>query len=170
MVGPALRDGAAQVTPWIAASALFVGPDHLLHPPAFTLGRRTGLLLVAMSIPAAANVGLNLVLIPRFGLTGAMWATTASYGLGLAASIALGRRRDRCRCRWAEALKAGAASLRDGRRGDARCRRSAARWSCWRRPAPARWSTPWRLTRSTSAACGAARGRPCGILRARMAT
>ena len=44
-----------------------------------------------MSIPAAANVGLNLLLIPRLGLPGAMMATTASYGLGLAASIGLGR-------------------------------------------------------------------------------
>ena len=91
MVGPALRDGAASVTPWIAASALFAGLTTYYTHQAFTLGRRTGLLLLAMSIPAAANVGLNLLLIPRLGLEGAMIATTASYGLGLAASIGLGR-------------------------------------------------------------------------------
>jgi O-antigen/teichoic acid export membrane protein len=91
MVGPALREGAAQVTPWIAASALFAGLTTYYTHQAFTLGRRTGLLLAAMSLPAAANLALNLVLIPRFGLMGALWATTASYGLGLAASIALGR-------------------------------------------------------------------------------
>jgi O-antigen/teichoic acid export membrane protein len=91
MVGPALRDGAASVTPWIAASALFAGLTTYYTHQAFTLGRRTGLLLLAMSIPAAANVGLCLVLIPRLGLQGAMIATTASYGLGLAASIGLGR-------------------------------------------------------------------------------
>jgi len=91
MVGPALREGAASVTPWIAASALFAGLTTYYAHQAFTLGRRTGLLLLAMSIPTAANVGLNLVLIPRLGLQGAMIATTASYGLGLAASIGLGR-------------------------------------------------------------------------------
>jgi O-antigen/teichoic acid export membrane protein len=91
MVGPALRDGAAQVTPWIAASALFAGLTTYYSHQAFTLGRRTGLLLVAMSIPAAANIGLCLWLIPRFGLPGAMWATTASYALGFAASLTLGR-------------------------------------------------------------------------------
>jgi O-antigen/teichoic acid export membrane protein len=32
------------------------------------------------------------VLIPRFGLNGAMWATAASYGLGLACSWAIGSR------------------------------------------------------------------------------
>jgi O-antigen/teichoic acid export membrane protein len=91
MVGPALREGAASVTPWIAASALFAGLTTYYTHQAFTLGRRTGLLLLAMSIPATANVGLNLLLIPRLGLPGAMMATTASYGLGLAASIGLGR-------------------------------------------------------------------------------
>jgi O-antigen/teichoic acid export membrane protein len=92
MVGPALRVGAAQVTPWIAASALFSGLTIYYFNPAFALARRTGLLLAAMAVPAAANIALNLVLIPRFGLNGAMWATTASYALGLAASFALGRR------------------------------------------------------------------------------
>jgi O-antigen/teichoic acid export membrane protein len=35
---------------------------------------------------------LNLMLIPRFGLDGALWATLASYALGLLASFGLGRR------------------------------------------------------------------------------
>src|SRR6185437_1494756 len=47
MVGPALRDGAASVTPWIAASALFSGLTTYYSHQAFTLGRRTGLLLFA---------------------------------------------------------------------------------------------------------------------------
>ena len=91
MVGPALRQGAAEVTPWIAASALFAGlTTHYTHQ-AFTLGRRTGLLLFAMSLPAAANLVMNLILIPRMGLTGALIATTVSYGLGLVASTVLGQ-------------------------------------------------------------------------------
>jgi O-antigen/teichoic acid export membrane protein len=92
MIGPALRQGAAEVTPWIAASALFAGLTTYYTHQAFTLGRRTGLLLAAMSIPAIANLALNLVLIPRMGLTGALVATTASYGLGLVVSAVLGRR------------------------------------------------------------------------------
>jgi O-antigen/teichoic acid export membrane protein len=92
MVGPALREGAAHVTPWIAASALFVGLTNGYAHQAFMLGRRTSLMLVAMSIPAAVNVGLCLWLIPRFGVSGAVWATTASYGVGLVDAMALGRR------------------------------------------------------------------------------
>jgi O-antigen/teichoic acid export membrane protein len=92
LVGEGLRAGAARVTPWIAASGLFAGiTTYYLHT-AFTLARRTRLLLAAMAVPALANLALTLVLIPRFGLDGAMWATTASYGLGAVASFALGRR------------------------------------------------------------------------------
>ncbi len=91
LVGPALRDRAASVTPWIALSALLSGFTTYYFHTAFTVARRTPRLLAAMSVPAAANLALTLVLIPRFGLAGAVWATAASCGLGLAASIGLGR-------------------------------------------------------------------------------
>ncbi|CAN5222327.1 polysaccharide biosynthesis protein HsfF [soil metagenome] len=91
MVGEALRSGAQRVTPWIAAGALFSGLTTYYFHTAFTLGRRTKRLLVAMAIPAGLNLLLALVLIPRFGLDGALWATTASYAIGLLASVALGR-------------------------------------------------------------------------------
>ncbi len=92
MVGPGLREGAAHVTPWIAASAFFAGVTTYYFHTAFTLSRRTGMLLAAMSVPAIANIGLCLALIPRFGLQGAMWATLASYMIGAGASFILGRR------------------------------------------------------------------------------
>ena len=92
LVGEGLREGAARVTPWIAASGLFAGATTYYLHTAFTLARRTRLLLVAMTVPAAANLVLTWVLIPRFGLNGAMWATTASYAVGALASFALGQR------------------------------------------------------------------------------
>jgi len=92
MVGGALSDGAAQVTPWIAFGAFFSGMTTYYFHQAFTLGRRTHLLFVAMIAPAAANLVLNLVLIPRFGIAGAMWSTAVSYALGAGMSWLLGRR------------------------------------------------------------------------------
>ena len=92
MIGEDLRDAAAQVTPWIALSALLSGMTVYYFHQAFTLGRRTGWLLAAMSVPALANVVLNIVLIPRFGVQGAAWATAASFAVGLIASWAMGRR------------------------------------------------------------------------------
>lgn len=92
MIGEDLRQAAILVTPWIALSAFLSGMTVYYFHQAFTLGRRTGWLLAAMSVPALLNVALNLLLIPRFGLVGAAWATAASFALGLAASVTLGRR------------------------------------------------------------------------------
>lgn len=101
MVGPALRDGAARVTPWIALGGLLGGATTYYLHTAFTLGRRTGRLLAAMAMPAGANLVLNLLLVPRFGLEGAVGATAASFGLGLVASAALGRSVVRLPLPWA---------------------------------------------------------------------
>lgn len=92
MIGEDLRYASALVTPWIAVSALLSGLTVYYFHQAFTLGRRTGLLLAAMSIPALSNVALNLLLIPRYGVLGAAWATAASFAIGLVASALIGRR------------------------------------------------------------------------------
>lgn len=110
MVGPALAGPAAAVTPWIALSALFSGVTTYYFHTAFTLGRRTRLLLLAMAIPAVVNLILALVLVPRFGLMGAVWATAASYGLGLLASAGLGRRALRLPLPWSTLAKVAAAT------------------------------------------------------------
>ena len=92
MVGPELADSAARVTPWIAAGALFSGlTTHYLHT-SFTLARRTRMQFIAVAVPAGLNLVLTLLLIPRFGLDGALWATAASYAVGLVASFLLMRR------------------------------------------------------------------------------
>ncbi|MNU81107.1 Polysaccharide biosynthesis protein [compost metagenome] len=92
MIGEDLREAAILVTPWIAVSAFLSGLTVYYFHQAFTLGRRTGWLLLAMSIPALSNIALNLLLIPRFGLVGAAWATAASFAVGLLASAWIGRR------------------------------------------------------------------------------
>lgn len=92
LIGEDLRGAAASITPWIALSALLYGLTAYYFGQAFTLGRKTKHLLVAMAIPASANVILNLILVPRFGVMGAAWATAASFGLGLIATQAIGRR------------------------------------------------------------------------------
>ena len=91
MVGPALSTEAAGVTVWIAASATFAGVTTYYFHTAFTLSRQTLRMLIAMAIPATVNLALTLLLIPKFGLQGAMWATTASYAIGLVASALIGR-------------------------------------------------------------------------------
>jgi O-antigen/teichoic acid export membrane protein len=46
---------------------------------------------VLAAISVAANIVLNLVLIPRYGIDGAAWASTASYSILFAATVAVYR-------------------------------------------------------------------------------
>jgi O-antigen/teichoic acid export membrane protein len=110
LVGPALAEGAAHVTPWIAASGLFSGLTTYYFHTAFTLGKATRLMLAAMAVPAAANIILNVALIPHYGLNGAVIATAVSYGLGLLASAILGRRVIKLPIPWDTLVRSGAAS------------------------------------------------------------
>lgn len=91
MIGEELRAATASVTPLIAASALMAGLTTYYFAQAFTLARDTKRLFAAMAVPAAANLILNLLLIPLFGLVGAASATVLAYGLGLLVTLGLGR-------------------------------------------------------------------------------
>jgi O-antigen/teichoic acid export membrane protein len=67
----------------LAGGALFVFATWILHAAAIStnLDRR---LLVTTVIGLAANVGLNVVLIPRWGIAGAAWATVMAEGITVA--------------------------------------------------------------------------------------
>ena len=92
MIGDGLRDKALLVTPLISVGALFSGLNTYYFLQAFTLARKTRLLVVAMAVPAVANIILNIVLIPAMGLIGAAWASALSFALGLVVSWILGYR------------------------------------------------------------------------------
>ncbi|MBU1346179.1 MAG: oligosaccharide flippase family protein [Alphaproteobacteria bacterium] len=92
MIGQDLRAAAASVTPWIALSALLSGCTAYYLSQSFVLGKRTDRLLLTLCIPAGANVVLNVILVPGMGVMGAAIATTTSFAIGVAASIAMGRR------------------------------------------------------------------------------
>jgi O-antigen/teichoic acid export membrane protein len=110
MVGSGLADRAAGVTPWIALSAFLSGMTTHYFNTAYTLSRRTRRLFGVIAVPAALNLVLVLLLVPRFGLEGAVWATTASYGIGLAVSIACAQRDFALPIPWATLMKAGGAA------------------------------------------------------------
>lgn len=110
MVGPALAGPSAKVMPWIAAGALFGGVSiHYLNH-ALTLARRPNLQFVAIAIPAVANLALCLLLIPRYGLDGAAWATAGSYAIGLVGSYMLMRSGVSLPIPWGVLVRAGAAT------------------------------------------------------------
>jgi len=71
---------AAGVVTWIAVGVFFQGV-YLLTSIGLNLTKNTHYYPVATSAAAACNVGLNLLLVPRFGMNGAAWANAASYAL-----------------------------------------------------------------------------------------
>jgi O-antigen/teichoic acid export membrane protein len=110
LVGEDLRAQAAAVTPWIAVAAFFAGLHTHYFGQAFTLGRRTGLLVGVVAAPALLSIALNILLVPRFGLIGAAWATTISYVLGALLSAVLGRKVLILPVPWTALARAGLAS------------------------------------------------------------
>jgi O-antigen/teichoic acid export membrane protein len=90
LIGEGLRADALSVTPLISLGALFSGLNTYYFLQAFTLARKTRLLVVAMLVPAVSNIALNLLLIPLMGLMGAAVASALSFALGLMASWLLG--------------------------------------------------------------------------------
>jgi O-antigen/teichoic acid export membrane protein len=87
LVGPAFSGRAAQLMPLIAF-AVFLSAlrahyfSHVQH-----LTNRTWRLLIALAPAAILNLALNIVLLPRMGLMGGVWASVIAYALGLAISI-----------------------------------------------------------------------------------
>jgi O-antigen/teichoic acid export membrane protein len=86
LIGPGLRGPALAILPLVSCGALLAGLNNGYFLLPFTLAKRTRRLIVAMSVPAAINIGLNLVLIPAFGLVGAAGAYAASFAVGIGVS------------------------------------------------------------------------------------
>jgi O-antigen/teichoic acid export membrane protein len=90
LIGEGLRGRALAITPLVTAGALLAGMNNGYFLLSFTLAKKTRLLVVAMLIPAMANIALNWVLIPRLGLVGAAASYLVSFVIGIAAAWGLG--------------------------------------------------------------------------------
>lgn len=92
MIGEGLRTQAIEIIPWIAFAGLLNG--LLIHyvSESFQLAHKTRQRALLMIVPVAANVALNCLLIPAFGLMGAVYATIISYAGALFLMALVGRR------------------------------------------------------------------------------
>jgi O-antigen/teichoic acid export membrane protein len=79
---PAFHHARRLLWPLMGAAA-FAAPVIFALGPAATARSRTVIPAVGALVAALVNVGLNLALIPRWGLAGCAWATTACYGAAL---------------------------------------------------------------------------------------
>lgn len=92
IVGSAFREGALAVLPWVAVSAAVAGLKAFHFDIAFHLMRQSRWLVITTTIAALANVALNFLLIPAYGIVGAAWATLTAFVVACVASAILGRR------------------------------------------------------------------------------
>ncbi len=92
MIGEELRDQAKHTIPWIALAGLMNGLVIYYFSESFQLARKTALRASLMLIPAILNVILNIILLPKMGLMGAVYATVVCYGVALIIIMGVGRR------------------------------------------------------------------------------
>ena len=92
ILGESVRAEAVKIIPLIAFAGVMNGFISFYAQRGFVLARKTGALALTMVVPVMLNFSLNWTLIPIYGLKGAVWATVASYGLGLVISIVVARR------------------------------------------------------------------------------
>jgi O-antigen/teichoic acid export membrane protein len=69
---------AGRLIPWIIAGYLFHALYGILQP-SLLQARRVGFLWVVSGVALVANLGLNYLWIPRWGMYGAAYATMAAY-------------------------------------------------------------------------------------------
>ncbi|MEO0784256.1 MAG: lipopolysaccharide biosynthesis protein [Pseudomonadota bacterium] len=105
MIGEAVRDQAITIIPWIAYAGLFNGLLVYIASEPYQLARRTGLRAGLMVLPAALNIVLNIILLPRIGLMGAVYATVISYGLGFFVLAMIGQRLVPLHWPWGAAIR-----------------------------------------------------------------
>jgi O-antigen/teichoic acid export membrane protein len=83
--------GGLPVVPVVTFGYLLAGFYYVMLAPLMVAGR-TGSVAVATACGAAVNLGALLLLIPRWGMMGAAWATAAAYAAMALAVYAQGRR------------------------------------------------------------------------------
>jgi len=92
ILGEGVRANAMKVMPWIAFAGLINGFMTYYVHRAFMLSGQTHKFVWALILPVILNLGLNVILIPLYGLMGAVWATILSYLLAIVIATILGRR------------------------------------------------------------------------------
>lgn len=92
-LAPQYREGAKSIFLLVVISAGLAGVKSYYFDIAFQLARATHYQVVSVGAAAMVNIILNFILIPRFGIEGAAWATLLAYASALVISVLTGRSR-----------------------------------------------------------------------------
>ena len=92
ILGEGVRDVAVTIMPGIAIAGLINGLMTYYVHRAFMLSGKTHKYVWALVVPVILNIGLNLWLIPIYGLMGAVWATVICYAIAIVIATLLARK------------------------------------------------------------------------------
>ncbi len=92
ILGEDVRSGAVKIMPVIAFAGVMNGMISYYAQRAFMLSGKTDMFVWSMVPPVILNIGLNIWLIPQYGLMGAVWSTFIAYTVGLIVALIIGRR------------------------------------------------------------------------------
>ena len=92
ILGESVRAEAVTVMPFIAFSGLINGLITYYVQRAFMFSGETGEFIWVMVPPVLLNIALNLILVPKYGLLGAVIATLLGYALAFVLAVMLARR------------------------------------------------------------------------------
>ena len=91
LIASASFHDAYKVVPVVALAYVFQGMNRFVLAGTY-IAKKTMWLAPVGLLTAAANVGLNLLLIPRFGMMGAAWATAFSFLLMAILSLSVSQK------------------------------------------------------------------------------
>lgn len=89
--GTAYRQDAASIMPWLVAAIFVSAFKNYFLDVVFQLRHATRYQGYIATVIAAVNVLLNILLLPRYGVTAAAWCTFAAFSVGALASWRVGR-------------------------------------------------------------------------------
>ena len=92
IIGQDVREQAVMIMPLIAFAAVLNGMISYYAQRAFMLSGKPMTFIWALLPPVCLNLVLNFILIPKFGLMGAVYATVIAYALGLVLAFLIGRK------------------------------------------------------------------------------
>jgi len=92
LFGSEYRSIAQQILPWITLVGLMQGLKIYYIDLAFQLGKRTNLQIWPVLISAIINIMANWILIPIFGIFGAVYASLISYAISIIISFIMSKK------------------------------------------------------------------------------
>jgi len=102
--------GAAVVVPWVAFAYLLSG-IYIYMLSGLIIAKNVYLQPIILSLSAIANIALNIVLIPRFGMMGAAYATVVSYCMVAVSTTFFAQRLYPITIEWVRLAKVAACSF-----------------------------------------------------------